>query len=141
MRQQETGSQHLIFYSVKMHLGVLTQRAGVLCVIPSPVCCVAEVRLESESNHTCKHVLLSALLYVSENNYVSKMSHKAVCFCYMLSPLFSLLLYFCSFYSSCVLNIFPPHSPTCLIFPTAYSCPVAVPGLLPLLIKFLFTNA
>lgn len=57
MKQQETGSQHLIFYSVKMHLGVLTQRSGVLCAFPSPLCYVAEVQLESERNHTCKHVL------------------------------------------------------------------------------------
>ena len=61
MKQQEPGSQHLIFYSVKIHLGVLTQRLGVLCVFPSPVCCVAEVQLESESNHICEHVLLSAV--------------------------------------------------------------------------------
>ncbi|NXF48393.1 MPDZ protein, partial [Oceanites oceanicus] len=40
MKQQEAGLQRLIFYSVKTHLGVLTQRSGVLCAFPSPVAVV-----------------------------------------------------------------------------------------------------
>lgn len=39
MKHQETGSQRLIFYSVEMHLGVLTQRSGV-CVPFHLLCAV-----------------------------------------------------------------------------------------------------
>lgn len=86
MKQQDTGSQGLIFYSVKLHFSVLTQRSGVLHVFPSSVCPVAEIELESQSNHTFNHVLLimsvvgMGLLYVSENYYMLKMTHEQSAF-------------------------------------------------------------
>lgn len=93
MKQQETSSQGLMFYSVKMHFCVLTQRSGVLCVFPSSVHSVAEVELQSQGSCTFNHVLLimsavgTGLRYVSESNYMLKMPHEAVCFGYLLSPL------------------------------------------------------
>lgn len=74
MKQQEAGSQGLIFYSVKTYFCVLTQRSGVLCVFPSSESSVAEIELESHTSHTFTHVLLilsvvgTGLLYMSENN-------------------------------------------------------------------------
>lgn len=72
MKQQEAGSQGLIFYSVKTYFCVLTQRSGVLCVFPSSESSVAEIELESHTSHIFTHVLLSVvgtgLLYMSENN-------------------------------------------------------------------------
>lgn len=94
MKQQETGSQGLMFYSVKIHFCVLTQRSDVLCVFPSSVHSVAEVELQSQGSCTFNHVLLimSAVgtglkVCVSESNYMLKMTHEAVCFGYLLSPL------------------------------------------------------
>lgn len=93
MKQQETGSQGLMFYSVKMHFCVLTQRSGVLCVFPSSVHSVAEVELQSQGSCTFNHVFLimsavgTGLPYVSESNDMLKMTHETVCFGYLLSPL------------------------------------------------------
>lgn len=72
---------------------VLTQRSGVLCVFPSSASSVAEVELESQSSHIFNHGLLivsfirTGLLYVTENNYMLKISHEAGCFGYLLNPL------------------------------------------------------
>ncbi|KAF2983068.1 hypothetical protein EK904_011729 [Melospiza melodia maxima] len=71
MKQQETGSQGLTFYSVKMPFCALTQRSGVLCVFPSSASSIAEVELESQSSHTFNHGLLivsfvgTGLLYLT----------------------------------------------------------------------------
>lgn len=103
MKQQETSSQGLISFYVKMHFCGLTQRSSVLCVFPSSASSVAEAELESQSSHIFTHVLLitavigTGLLYVSKNNCVLKMSHEPVCFGYLLNPLLSLALHIYSF--------------------------------------------
>lgn len=39
VKQQEKGSQRFNIFSVKTHVGVFTQRSGVLCAFPSYLCC------------------------------------------------------------------------------------------------------